>query len=73
MLRRPLAAGEPVLEAALLPEGSRAGLISVIDPTRRAISVQVDPVIGVAGFVVPGSHVDIIGTVEPDEAEPGAR
>jgi pilus assembly protein CpaB len=73
VLRRPLSAGEPVLEGALLPEGARAGLISVIDPTRRAVSVQVDPVIGVAGFVVPGSHVDIIGTVEPNEGEPTTK
>ena len=61
--RRPIAAGEPVLESALLPEGARAGLVSVIDPTRRAVSVKVDPVIGVAGFVVPGSHVDVLVTI----------
>jgi pilus assembly protein CpaB len=60
--RRPLAAGEPVLESALLPEGSAAGLGSVIEPTRRAISVKVDPVIGVAGFVAPGSRVDVLVT-----------
>jgi pilus assembly protein CpaB len=73
VLRRPLAAGEPVLESALLPEGARAGLISVIDPMRRAMSVQVDPVIGVAGFVVPGAHVDVIGTVQPDQGEPVSK
>jgi pilus assembly protein CpaB len=66
VLRRPLASGEPVLESALLPEGSKAGLISVIDPTHRAISVRVDPVIGVAGFVVPGSHVDVLVTLMRD-------
>jgi len=64
VVRRPLASGEPVLESALLPEGARAGLVSVIDPTRRAISVKVDPVVGVAGFVVPASHVDVLVTVE---------
>jgi pilus assembly protein CpaB len=61
--RRPLSAGEPVLESALLPQGSAAGLVSVIDPTHRAVSVKVDPVVGVAGFVVPGAHVDVIVTV----------
>src|SRR5262245_3440071 len=64
VVRRPLAAGEPVLESALLPEGSRAGLVSVIEPTQRAISVRVDPVIGVAGFVVPGAHVDVLVTIQ---------
>jgi pilus assembly protein CpaB len=63
VVRRPLSAGEPVLETALLPAGSAAGLVSVIDPTRRAVSVRVDPVIGVAGFVVPGSHVDVLVTI----------
>lgn len=63
VLRRPLASGEPVLESALLPEGARGGLVSVIDPSRRAISVRVDPVVGVAGFIVPGSHVDVLVTV----------
>jgi pilus assembly protein CpaB len=63
VLRRPLAGGEPVLESALLPEGARGGLVSVIDPSRRAVSVKVDPVVGVAGFVVPGSHVDVLATL----------
>jgi pilus assembly protein CpaB len=66
VLRRPLAAGEPVLESALLPEGSRAGLISVIEPSHRAVSVRVDPVIGVAGFVAPGARVDVLVTIEND-------
>src|SRR5258705_208885 len=60
---RSLAAGEPVLENALLPEGSRAGLASVIDPTHRAMSVRVDPVVGVAGFVTPGARVDVLVTI----------
>lgn len=66
VLRRPLAAGEPVLESALLPEGSQGGLVSVIDPTRRAVSVKVDPVIGVAGFVKPGAQVDVVATIKRD-------
>ena len=61
--RRPLSAGEPVLESALLPQGAQAGLVSVIDPTRRAVSVKVDPVVGVAGFVSPGAHVDVLVTI----------
>jgi|SRR5215468_3097342 len=69
VVRRPLASGEPVLENALLPEGARAGLVSVIDPTRRAISVKVDPVVGVAGFVVPGAHVDVLVTIERSKGE----
>jgi pilus assembly protein CpaB len=61
--RRPLSAGEPVLAVALLPEGSEAGLSSLIQRERRAISVKVDQVIGVAGFVRPGARVDVLATV----------
>jgi pilus assembly protein CpaB len=63
VVRRPLAAGEPVLAAYLLPEGAQAGLGSVIEEKKRAVSVKVDPVIGVAGFVVPGSRVDVLVTL----------
>lgn len=63
VLRHALAAGEPVLDAALLPEGSAGGLLSVIATDRRAVSVKVDQIIGVAGFVSPGARVDVLGTV----------
>jgi pilus assembly protein CpaB len=64
VLKRPISAGEPVLASALVPEGSQAGLVSVIDEQRRAVSVKVDPVIGVAGFVAPGSRVDVLATLQ---------
>jgi pilus assembly protein CpaB len=61
--RHPLAKGEPVLEASLLPVGAEAGLASVISEDLRAVSVKVDPVIGVAGFVRPGARVDVLATL----------
>jgi len=70
VLRRPLAGGEPVLETALLPVGSQGGLVSVIDSTRRAVSVKVDPVVGVAGFIRPGSQVDVIATLKKSDGKP---
>ena len=63
VLRRAVAAGEPVLESMLLPEGAAAGLSGVISTKRRAVSVKVDPVIGVAGFVHPGVRVDVLATL----------
>jgi pilus assembly protein CpaB len=66
VIRRPLSAGEPVLESALLPEGAQGGLVSVIDPSQRAVSVRVDQVIGVAGFVTPGASVDVLTTLKRD-------
>jgi pilus assembly protein CpaB len=61
--RRPLAEDEPVLESALLPIGAEAGLASVIDKDLRAVTVKVDAVIGVAGFVTPGARVDVLATL----------
>jgi pilus assembly protein CpaB len=61
--RRPLAAGEPVLESALFEKGAEGGLPAVIAAEHRAVSVKVDSVIGVAGFVKPGSRVDVLATV----------
>ena len=61
--RRPLVTGEPVLEGALFDMGAEGGLPAVIASEHRAVSVKVDSVIGVAGFVKPGSRVDVMATV----------
>jgi pilus assembly protein CpaB len=55
-----------VLESKLVPkEGGVGGLTAVIDKDKRAVSVKVDSVIGVAGFVLPGTYVDVIATGQP--------
>ena len=51
---------EPLLEAKLTAEGSGAGLAATIPEGKRALAVRVNDVVGVAGFVLPGSRVDII-------------
>ncbi len=61
--RRALGSGEPVLEASLLPVGSAAGLSPIIAPGRRAVAVRVDDVIGIAGFILPNSIVDVLATI----------
>jgi pilus assembly protein CpaB len=63
----PMVASETVLEGKLAPEGAGAGLSPVIPEGMRAVSVKVDEVIGVAGFVLPGTRVDVLVTVTPDE------
>ena len=63
VLRRALADGEPILEPSLLVVGAEAGLVSVINDKTRAVSVKVDPIIGVAGFVNPGTRVDVVATL----------
>lgn len=58
----PVAENEPVLEANLAPTGSGAGLPATIPEGMRAVSVAVNDVVGVAGFVVPGTTVDVLVT-----------
>jgi pilus assembly protein CpaB len=58
--------GEPVLEAKLAPVGSSGGLSAVIPEGKRAITVRVNDVIGVAGFALPGNYVDIVVNTQID-------
>jgi len=61
----PMVPNEPILATKLAAEGSGAGLMSTIPDGMRAVSVKVNDVIGVAGFVVPGSRVDLILSGSP--------
>lgn len=59
---------EPLTEAKLAPIGAGAGLPPTITEGMRAISVKVNEVVGVAGFVIPGTRVDVLVTVKrPNE------
>jgi pilus assembly protein CpaB len=61
----PIVKGEPILPAKLAsPEGGH-GLPSVIPEGMRAVSVRVNEVIGVAGYVLPGTRVDVVATASP--------
>jgi pilus assembly protein CpaB len=51
---------EPVLESKLAPLGTKGGLSSVVGAGKRAITVRVNDVVGVAGFALPGNYVDIL-------------
>jgi len=56
----PLKRGEPVLRSKVTGPGQRASLATMLEEGKRAVTVQVDDVRGVAGFVLPGDFVDII-------------
>lgn len=60
----PVHRNEPLLEAKLAPTGAGGGMTTMIDEGMRAVSVRVDEVIGVAGFVVPGTRVDVLLTLD---------
>ncbi|HEY0285240.1 MAG TPA: Flp pilus assembly protein CpaB [Vicinamibacterales bacterium] len=56
---------ELILPAKLASKEAGSGLPPIIQPGKRALSVRVDEVIGVAGYVLPGTHVDVIATANP--------
>jgi pilus assembly protein CpaB len=58
-------ANEPLTESRLAAKG-QSGLPPLITPGMRAVAVRVNDIIGVAGFVVPGSRVDVIVTLKPE-------
>ncbi len=62
-------AEEPIREGRLAPRGSGLGLGPVIPPGMRAVSIRVNDVVGVAGFVLPGMRVDVLATGRPPHAE----
>jgi pilus assembly protein CpaB len=61
----PMTPNEPVLESKLAASGSGAGLMAAIPEGMRAVGVKVNDVIGVAGFVLPGSRVDVVLSGSP--------
>jgi pilus assembly protein CpaB len=56
---------EPILAAKLASKEAGSGLPPVITQGMRAVSVRVNEVIGVAGYVLPGSRVDVVATANP--------
>ena len=56
----PLKRGEPLLRSKVTGPGQRASLAAVLEEGKRAVTVRVDDVRGVAGFVLPGDFVDIV-------------
>lgn len=60
VVRQGLHAGEPVTDTRLAKPGDRGFLAAVLNPDMRAISVPVTAITGIAGFVFPGDHVDVI-------------
>jgi pilus assembly protein CpaB len=60
--RSAIVAGEIILAARVTDAGSGSALAAVVEKNMRAISVRVDDVVGVAGFLLPGNRVDVLAT-----------
>ena len=57
-----ISASEPILATKVVARGSGEGITALIEPGTRAISVQVNEISGVSGFVQPGTRVDVLFT-----------
>lgn len=71
-LLSPLAENEPVLESKLAPRGAGPNISAAIPDGMRAITIPVTEVVGVAGFVVPGSAVDVVVTASTPDYKGGS-
>ncbi len=65
--------GEPVSEAKLAPVGAKGGLASLIAAGKRAMTVSVNEIVGVAGFALPGNYVDILVSTQEERAGDAAQ
>jgi pilus assembly protein CpaB len=70
VVKMTLVHGEPVIEAKLAPQGASGGLAASITEGRRAITVKVNEVVGVAGFALPGNYVDVLVNMKEDHEKP---
>ncbi|MGI9167709.1 MAG: Flp pilus assembly protein CpaB [Pyrinomonadaceae bacterium] len=61
----PIGARETITNMKLAPQGVGAGLSAVIPEGYRAMTVKVDDVVGVSGFIMPGSFVDVVAIIVP--------
>lgn len=66
VLKTSVLRGEAILESKLAPLGTKGGLSAVVMEGKRAMTVRVNDVIGVAGFALPGNYVDILVNTTED-------
>jgi pilus assembly protein CpaB len=73
VIKSSLLRGEPILEPKLAPPGTKGGLSALIAEGRRAITVKVNEVVGVAGFALPGNYVDVLVHAQDDASNPVSK
>lgn len=73
VVRVSLTRGEPVIDSKLAPLGTKGGLSAVIKEGKRAITVRVNDVVGVAGFALPGNYVDIVVNTQDDASKAAGK
>ena len=73
VVRSDIGRGEPLLESKLAPAGTLGGLSAVVAAGKRAMTVRVNDVVGVAGFALPGNYVDILVNLTQPASDFGGR
>lgn len=69
VVKQDVVRGEAVIDGKLAPVGTMGGLSAVIAEGKRAMTVRVNDVVGVAGFALPGNYVDILVHAQRDEGK----
>lgn len=70
VVNMPVLRGEPILETKLAAVGQQGGLSSVLKDGKRAVTVKVNEIVGVAGFALPGNFVDVMANIPDKENNP---
>jgi pilus assembly protein CpaB len=73
VVKTSLQRGEPFMEAKLAPEGTKGGLSAVVPEGKRAMTVRVNDVVGVAGFALPGTFVDVMVNTQEEGSQRNDR
>ncbi len=71
VVRYPVTAGQPVTQGALVKPGDRGFLAAALGPGMRAVTIPVSKQTGVAGFIFPGDHVDLVLTQQVKPTDSG--
>jgi pilus assembly protein CpaB len=69
VVRTSVGRGEALLERKLMPVGAQGGLSAVIAEGKRAMTVRVNDVVGVAGFALPGNYVDVMVNAQQERGK----
>ena len=73
VLTSALLRGEPLLQAKLAAKGETGGLSALLSQGRRAVTVKVNEIVGVAGFALPGNYVDVMVHTTDPQNQPVSR
>ena len=73
VINMPVLKGEPILETKLAALGQQGGLSSVLKDGKRAVTVKVNEIVGVAGFALPGNYVDVMANIPDKDNNPVSK